>query len=95
MSTQIDFPDDAPGHAELAGAFAVLARELEELNRIGAALSEERDVGALLDLILTKARQITASDAGSLYVVQPDRAGLRFVVQRQSRPGRTRWCRAS
>jgi len=47
-----------------------LARQLEELNRIGAALAAERDTGRLLTLILTKAREITGSDAGSLYVVE-------------------------
>jgi HD-GYP domain-containing protein (c-di-GMP phosphodiesterase class II) len=46
--------------------------ELEELNRIGIALSETRDVGLLLDLILTKAREITGADAGSLYLVERD-----------------------
>jgi len=45
-------------------------REMEELNRIGIALSVTRDVGALLDMILTKARQITGADAGSLYLVE-------------------------
>jgi len=45
-------------------------REMEELNRIGVALSETRNVGVLLDLILTKARQITRADAGSLYLVE-------------------------
>jgi HD-GYP domain-containing protein (c-di-GMP phosphodiesterase class II) len=48
----------------------LLTSQLEELNRIGAALSAERDTGQLLALILTKARQITQSNAGSLYVVE-------------------------
>jgi len=48
----------------------VLTRQLQELNRIGAALSAERDTGRLLELILTKARSITDSAAGSLYVVE-------------------------
>ncbi|OFW23253.1 MAG: hypothetical protein A3H97_12280 [Acidobacteria bacterium RIFCSPLOWO2_02_FULL_65_29] len=48
----------------------VLTQQLEELNRIGAALSAERNTGRLLELILTKARTITNSDAGSLYVVE-------------------------
>ncbi len=46
-------------------------RELEELNRVGIALSEIRDVEELLDLILKKAREITAADAGSLYLLEP------------------------
>jgi hypothetical protein len=45
-------------------------RELEELYPIGIALSETRDVEQLLDLILQKAREITAADAGSLYLVE-------------------------
>ena len=49
---------------------AGLTRELEELNRIGIALSETRDVEQLLDLILLKARQITQADAGSLYLLE-------------------------
>ena len=47
-------------------------RELEELTRVGVALSTERDLLSLLDMILTQARRITTSDAASLYLV--DRA---------------------
>jgi HD-GYP domain-containing protein (c-di-GMP phosphodiesterase class II) len=45
-------------------------REISELNQIGAALSAEHDTEKLLDLILTKSRAITQSDAGSLYIVE-------------------------
>jgi len=48
------------------------SQELSELNRIGIALSAERDPEALLELILTKAREITSADAGSLYLVETD-----------------------
>jgi HD-GYP domain-containing protein (c-di-GMP phosphodiesterase class II) len=44
--------------------------ELEELNRVGIALSETRDVDRLLAMILSKAREITGADAGSLYLVE-------------------------
>ncbi len=61
-------------------------RELEELNRVGIALSETRQVGQLLDLILTKAREITEADAGSLYLVEKGgasaEAGLRVPLLR-------------
>jgi len=46
------------------------SREIDELNRIGVALSSERDTEALLNLILLKSREITSSDAGSLYLVE-------------------------
>jgi HD-GYP domain-containing protein (c-di-GMP phosphodiesterase class II) len=55
--------------AELARA----EREMEELNRIGIALSQTHEVGALLELILTKSREITGADAGSLYLVEESR----------------------
>ena len=45
-------------------------REINELNQIGAALSAEHDTGKLLDLILSKSRDITSADAGSLYLVE-------------------------
>jgi len=46
------------------------SHELEELNRIGIALSETRDVDQLLGMILSKTRAITSADAGSLYLVE-------------------------
>jgi len=49
---------------------AQAGRELEELNRVGIALSETRDVERLLTLILLKAREITGADAGSLYLAE-------------------------
>jgi HD-GYP domain-containing protein (c-di-GMP phosphodiesterase class II) len=58
--------------AELARA----EREMEELNRIGIALSQTREVGALLSMILTKAREITRADAGSLYLVEDSRTDV-------------------
>jgi HD-GYP domain-containing protein (c-di-GMP phosphodiesterase class II) len=44
--------------------------ELSELNKIGVALSAERDIDKLLELILQKSREITGADAGSLYLVE-------------------------
>ena len=50
----------------LAGA----TREIHELNQIGAALSAQHDTPKLLEMILTKSREITHADAGSLYLVE-------------------------
>jgi HD-GYP domain-containing protein (c-di-GMP phosphodiesterase class II) len=58
-------------------------REREQLNEIGIALSSQRDVRELLNLILAKAREITRADAGSLYLVDDDAEGqrhLRFML---------------
>ncbi len=59
-----------------ARELAQLTRQLEELNRIGAALSAERELPRLLELILTKAREITGADAGSLYIVERSPEGV-------------------
>lgn len=60
------------------------AKELAELTAIGVAMGTERDLGTLLDLILTQARRVTTSDAGSLYLVERDENGvpkqLRFAM---------------
>jgi HD-GYP domain-containing protein (c-di-GMP phosphodiesterase class II) len=50
----------------LAGA----TKEIHELNAIGAALSAEHDTEKLLEMILTKSREIARADAGSLYLVE-------------------------
>ncbi|MEG4146837.1 HD domain-containing phosphohydrolase [Microcoleus sp. Pol12B5] len=42
---------------------------IEKLLDIGAALSSAQDLGDLLHLILSKSREITYSDAGSVYLV--------------------------
>jgi HD-GYP domain-containing protein (c-di-GMP phosphodiesterase class II) len=76
----------ANAFADLDGAAdrARLERELGELNAIGIRLSAERDLDVLLETILTKAREITRSDAGSLYLVveEPDEGErrLRFAL---------------
>jgi HD-GYP domain-containing protein (c-di-GMP phosphodiesterase class II) len=66
------------------------SREIGELTRIGVALGTERDLKTLLDLILTQARRITTSDAGSLYLVETGDQGqkrLRFrIAQTYSKP---------
>jgi HD-GYP domain-containing protein (c-di-GMP phosphodiesterase class II) len=51
---------------KLAGA----SQEIHELNQIGMALSAEHNPGRLLELILTKSREFTGSDAGSVYLVE-------------------------
>lgn len=57
-----------------------VASELVTLNRIGVALSTERNTDALLELILTKSREITNCDAGSLYLVEEDENGKKRLV---------------
>ena len=59
---------EKPADAEQAAARARYERD--ELLAISRALSSERDIRKLLDLILFKSRQITGADAGSVYVLE-------------------------
>ena len=43
---------------------------MEQLHQIGIALSSTRDSHIVLELILTKAREMTHADAGSIYLVE-------------------------
>ena len=49
------------------------------LNRVGIALSAERDRAALLALIVSEARRFTGSEAGSLYLLDEAGQTLTFV----------------
>ena len=66
---------------EVNARLAFATREINELNEIGAALSAEHDTGKLLEMILTKCREITSSDAGSLYVVEEDEEGKKLLLK--------------
>jgi HD-GYP domain-containing protein (c-di-GMP phosphodiesterase class II) len=66
-----------------------LERELADLNAIGIGLTAEAEPARVLETILRKAREITRSDAGSIYLVEDATAGrcLRFALtQNDSRP---------
>jgi HD-GYP domain-containing protein (c-di-GMP phosphodiesterase class II) len=45
-------------------------RELQEVNEVGIALSTVRDHAVLLTMILSKARELSRADAGSLYLLE-------------------------
>src|SRR5439155_339853 len=75
--------ENAFADTERAAEVARLDRELSELNAIGIRLSAERNPRQLLETILTKAREITKSDAGSVYLVDEAPDGtreLRFAL---------------
>jgi HD-GYP domain-containing protein (c-di-GMP phosphodiesterase class II) len=57
-------------------------RELNELTNVGLALSTQRDLHSLLELILNQARRITTSDAGSLYLIERPENGAQATVLR-------------
>jgi HD-GYP domain-containing protein (c-di-GMP phosphodiesterase class II) len=58
--------------AELELALERASYENDMLIDVGRALSRQRDLGALFDMILRRAREVTGADAGSVYVVEGD-----------------------
>lgn len=76
-------------NSDLNQEYDTRAELVEQLLDIGAALSSTYDLGELLTLILTKSREITCSDAGSVYLVdrRDEVPKLLFkVAQNASRP---------
>ena len=56
-----------------------LLERIERLNEIGVALSAEPDHARLLETILRSAKELTAADGGTLYLVREDRT-LAFEI---------------
>lgn len=52
---------------------------IEQLNRIGIALSAERDKTRLLQTILTGAQNLTNADAGTLYLLEDDKLHFKIL----------------
>ena len=68
---------------ELRAQLEYSRKSLREMSKVGMALMGERDPLVLFDLILTQARSLTSSDAGSLYLVESDEDGsplLHFIA---------------
>jgi HD-GYP domain-containing protein (c-di-GMP phosphodiesterase class II) len=59
-----------------------LLHRLKELNEIGIALSQQRDLNSLLEIILVAAKRITHADAGTLYLLEHEQQTLRFEILR-------------
>jgi HD-GYP domain-containing protein (c-di-GMP phosphodiesterase class II) len=70
---------------EASDKLALANSEISELNHVGAALSAEHDTRELLELILTKCREITRADAGSLYLVEEEDPGEEERLARDHR----------
>ncbi len=67
-----------------SGSLTSIAAErhtIEQLLEIGVALSDCLDLTQLLDLILTKSREITCSDAGSVYLVDRHQAEPQLIFR--------------
>jgi len=53
---------------------------IERLTKIGVALSAQRDVNRLLEMIIDEACNLTAADGGTLYTLSEDGGSLEFAI---------------
>ncbi len=59
-----------------------LFQRLDQLNDIGASLSDERNLNLLLEKIVLAAKRISHADGGTLYLLSDDRRRLHFEIVR-------------
>lgn len=64
-----------------------LLQRIEQLNRVGIALSAERDINRVLELIVVEAKSIVGAEGGSLYRMLPDTRELRLEIMRNKALG--------
>ena len=57
-----------------------LQAQLDNLIRIGTALSSERNLDVLLEMIVDESRRLTRADGGTLYIVSDDRRFLEWKI---------------
>ncbi|MCE5262233.1 MAG: GAF domain-containing protein [Deltaproteobacteria bacterium] len=55
-------------------------RPIRKLTQIGVALSAERNIGRLFEMIVEQAREFTGADGGTLYITSDDGNELRFAI---------------
>lgn len=53
---------------------------IKKLTRIGVALSAEKNIGRLFEMIVDEAREFTHADGGTLYIMSDDEQELRFAI---------------
>ncbi len=53
---------------------------IKRLNEIGTALSAEKNLDRLLEMIVDEARKFTNADAGTLYIMSDDETELNFAI---------------
>jgi len=54
--------------------------QIKHLIQVGVALSGEKNINRLLEIIVEEARKLTHADAGTLYIMSDDEAKLKFAI---------------
>ena len=66
-----------------SGQIKNLLSQIKTLSDIGRALSGEKDLNVLLEMIIDKARSFTNADGGTLYIIENDQLNFK-IVQNES-----------
>lgn len=54
--------------------------KIKRIAQIGVALSSEKNLDSLLEMIVDEARRITRADGGTLYILSDDETALQFAI---------------
>ena len=54
--------------------------QIKHLIQIGVALSGEKNINRLLEIIVDESRKLTSADAGTLYIMSDDETKLQFAI---------------
>src|SRR5512136_1111655 len=65
---------------EVKGFMEKQLDQVKRLNQIGTALSAEKNLDRLLEMIVDEARQFTNADGGTLYIMSDDEEELQFAI---------------
>ena len=65
---------------EVKGFLEKQLDQIRRLNQIGTALSAEKNLDRLLEMIVDEAREFTNADGGTLYIMSDDEEELHFAI---------------
>jgi len=71
---------NGPGETESPGFSEKQIVQIRKLTQIGRALSAERNIERLLEMIVQEAREFTGADGGTLYIMSNDETELQFAI---------------
>ncbi len=74
-------------YQNLERKLANVEAEMEHLNEIGIALSSEKNLNKLLEMIVVQTRRFTNCDAGTLYRVDEEKHTLKFEIMQTESTG--------
>ena len=68
------------GEAETREFSEIQIEQIRRMTRIGTALSAERNIERLFEMIVEGAREFTGADGGTLYIMSDDETALQFAI---------------